>query len=123
MFLYLHDGIMWGKPCCVYYSAYEKLTDAEVAKLPPSDQFTGHRIECRDENGVPEMLAVRFDVSNVGHRFFLSRCDGVSLENLAREENVLAILMGKHPRLGENSPLGKLDLVSIMQVVERTFSE
>lgn len=123
MFLYLHEGILWGAPHGVYDMAFFKLTDEEVAKLPASEQFTDHRPITPDENGVPWRLGVQFPVTNVGDRFFLSRCAGVTLENLAHEGNVRAILMGKHPRLGENSLLSRLDLELFMQVVELALSE
>jgi hypothetical protein len=74
MFLYLHCGFLWGEPRCAHDMAHYKLTDEEVAKLPPFDQFTKHTEQCEDDNGVPEMLVVEFSVTKVGTCLFLGVC-------------------------------------------------
>jgi hypothetical protein len=124
MFLYLHDGILWGEPRCVYDMAYYKLTDVEVAKIPPFDQFRKHKEMCKDDNGKPEMLQVELPKTEVGTRHGLSKCKGLSFQNLASEEHVRAVLMGTHRCLGANSPLRKLDEPEAlcMKIVQFTFS-
>ena len=82
MFLYVHNGFLWGVPHCVYACAEYKLTGEEIAKLPASDQFTDHSIVCTLANGVPESLQVEFPTTNVGTRHFLDRCEAVTLMNL-----------------------------------------
>ncbi len=122
MFLYLHDGILWGEPRCVCDMAYYKQTDEEVAKIPPFDQFTTPREMCEDGDGMPEMLQVEFPATKAGTRCGLSNCVGLSFRNLASEEYVLAALMGKHPRLGANSPLRELDMELCMTIVQFILS-
>ena len=121
MFLYLHDGIVWGEPRCVYDMAYYKLTDEEVAKIPPVDQFTEHERWWEDDDWLPEMLQVQFPETKVGTRLFLSKCRGLSFRKLASEEHVLATLMSTHRRLGPISQLSKLSPEVQEMIVKFTF--
>ena len=86
MFQFVHGNFLWGEPHCVYDCCLYKLTEEEIARLPPSDYFFNHREVCHDAHGVPESLQVEFLPTNVGTRLCLDRCRGVILHRL-RPEN------------------------------------
>jgi hypothetical protein len=111
-----------GQATLAHDMAHYKLTDEEVVKLPPFDQFTEHTEQCEDDNGLPEMLVVEFPVTKVGTHLFLGVCESVTLLNLGSEEYVRASLMGQHPRLRGNSPLRELDMELCVKNVQLTFS-
>jgi hypothetical protein len=116
MFLYLHQGKVWGNPLTTYDCAYEKLTDEETKKLP-STFFFNHRQHSLDSSGNPELLQVHFLETEIGNRLHLANCNAMDLRFLAHEENVRTALMGHHTRIGANSLLRTISHENLVKIV------